>query len=150
MNRLLLSILPVMLGLPAFGWTQDLGAMGDMALVPKASAKSREDVMGGLIVNQTVSPQGHQFYRLFAQAMREKADSETRVFSVIEKPSRRFGSKILVMNGENKLFESALPFKDDKLAALSAQAVDAVVASVAAMLLETIVGPGSDLAASEI
>ena len=101
-------------------------------------------------MNQTFTRQGQDFYRLFTQGVQEQELLQTRLLSVVEKPSRRSGNRITVFSGQTLLFEGILPFKLEKLASFTTQVLDTVTANLAAMMLESSEMTGADMAPNEL
>lgn len=68
---------------------------------------SRE--VGGLVVGQTMTLAGRTFYDSFASAWNDK-DSDGRFsVSIIERPTARLGSQVIVDYGNRRLFQMFLP-----------------------------------------
>jgi len=109
-----------------------------------------EQGLTGVVVNQTFTRQGQDFYRLFTQGVQEQELLQTRLLSVVEKPSRRSGNRITVFSGQTLLFEGILPFKIEKLASFTTQVLDTVTANLAAMMLESTEMTGADMAPNEL
>ncbi|MGL4601216.1 MAG: CsgE family curli-type amyloid fiber assembly protein [Plesiomonas sp.] len=61
--------------------------------------------IAGLITNRTITPVGHDFYRLFS----EKWQASDHInLTVYEKPSARWGSIITIKNEQTVLFRTVL------------------------------------------
>ncbi|MGL5006575.1 MAG: curli production assembly/transport protein CsgE [Plesiomonas sp.] len=61
--------------------------------------------IAGLITNRTITPVGHDFYRLFS----EKWQASDHInLTIYEKPSARWGSIITIKNEQNTLFRTVL------------------------------------------
>lgn len=96
---------------------------------------SRGDGVSGLVVNQTVSASGQQFYRDFTEFWRDKADSESYILYIVEYPSRRSGNRIAVMYGLKNMFSSILPVKLNRVRELSEQAVEVIYANIVTLAM---------------
>jgi hypothetical protein len=123
------------------------------APTPKPPSRSQlldEQGLTGVVVNQTFTRQGQDFYRLFTQGVQEQELLQTRLLSVVEKPSRRSGNRITVFSGQTLLFEGILPFKIEKLASFTTQVLDSVTANLAAMIIESSEMTGADMAPNEL
>ena len=131
-------------------------ALAQQQAVPPAggaaarAAQLDESGLAGVVVNQTFTRFGQEFYRLFTQGLQDQAALQSRVLSIVEKPSRRLGNRITVLSGQTPVFDAILPFKQDKLAAFATQALDAVAANIAALMLESGALTGADLAPNEL
>ena len=146
MNRLRLTALPVLLlagGIAAAQQPIDASSI-------EQSSGAGDESLGGLVVNQTFTRYGDEFFRLFAMAMQERPDGQSVVLSVVERPLRRQGSRISIMLGQQSLYEVQMPFRRDRLPALSEAAVEKTVAGLALLQSDARAGSDIDLAATEI
>lgn len=84
----------------------------------------------GIVVNETFTSTGQEFYRRFTDFWREKSDFESYTLIIVERPSRRYGNKIFVNFNQKTLFSSNLPNKIDAIRALSADAVEKTYANI--------------------
>jgi len=126
--------------------TASLGAAAQDGAVRVLSS---EDVISGILVNQTVSQQGWEFYRSFAEAWREKPDGEKFTLEINERFSRRSGNLIWITNGPRRLFVGALPYKLDKVRPFAEQAADTSYANMLSLMLPLEGGPDLDLGRDE-
>ncbi len=99
------------------------------ARVGAASATS-DDI--GLVVNQTYTAGGLEFFRRFSDFWREKSDADRYTLTVLERPSRRFGNQVMVSLGQRPVYVAALPLKFDAIRSASLEAVEQVHASAVA------------------
>ena len=93
--------------------------------LPQSNTKNNDDGVNGLIVNMTHTADGINFYRSFLEFWREKPDSERYSLEIGERSSKRFGNQVWVMYGQKRVFTASLPYKLDKIKAVSEQAADA-------------------------
>lgn len=68
-----------------------------------------QDIDAGVVVNQTITLIGQDFYQNFVTAWREKPLSERYVISVHERPSARLGSQVWVEYANRRVFQTFLP-----------------------------------------
>lgn len=62
------------------------------------------DRIGGLVIDQTITPQGHEFYRAFVNAWREQGDGSHDNVIVYERPSIRSASLLWVEYRYRKIY----------------------------------------------
>ena len=84
----------------------------------------QKEIYGGVIVNQTVTVAGQDFYQHFVALWRDKPNSERYAVSVHERPSARWGSQVWVEYAQQRVFQAALPSMRASVQAVSEQAVD--------------------------
>ena len=112
--------------------------------------RNGNDVIAGLLVNQTVSALGLVFFREFADAWRDRPDAESYTLTIVEKPSRRLGNQILIMNGQQRVLVLALPIRYDRVAPLAGQAAEASYGNLISLAIPFLGGVDPDLGADEI
>ena len=139
--------------LPGFAVVVLVGLVGFSACAVAQEAPTRvlssEDTISGILVNQTVSQQGWEFYRSFADAWREKADAEKFTLEINERFSRRSGNLIWITNGPRRLFVGTLPFKMDRVRPFAEQAAETSYSNMLSLLLPLEGGPDLDLGRDE-
>lgn len=81
----------------------------------------RDDV-GGLVVGQTVTMNGHAFYDSFALAWNEKDEVGRFSVSVTERPTARLGSQIVITYGNRRMMQMLLPTNRSQIPAIAADA----------------------------
>ena len=72
-------------------------------------SKVLQDLYAGVVVNQTITMVGQDFYQNFVAAWRDKPLSERYTLSVYERPSARLGSQIWVEYANRRVFQTFLP-----------------------------------------
>jgi hypothetical protein len=82
--------------------------------------------LNGVVVANTITPAGHQFYRLFALAWREKPESETYSLSVVESRVRQRFTVVTLYYSNQSLYSAILPTRFPALQSLVDQSLDAV------------------------
>ena len=100
-----------------------------------ASIGSRSDEFG-IVVNQTFTLGGQEFYRRFTDFWREKSDFESYTLVITERPSRRFGNQVMVTFGQKVVFSGSLPVKADAIRAISGDAVERTYAVIISLSLK--------------
>jgi curli production assembly/transport component CsgE len=86
--------------------------------------KTREDTDSGVVVNQTMTVAGQDFYQYFMQAWREKEDSERHTLAVRERPSARWGSEVWIDYAQEQVFRGRLPSSRSVLQQLGNEAAE--------------------------
>ena len=99
-----------------------------------ALARQRSDEFG-IVVNQTFTQGGQEFYRRFSDFWREKSDFESYTLVIVERPSRRYGNQVAVSYGQKVVFAGSLPIKTDAIRALSGDAVEKAYANIISLSL---------------
>jgi hypothetical protein len=107
---------------PAIRLNRDLGEAADGIL--------------GLVVNQTISTNGYEFYRMFYLLWSEKPDSLKYSLNVQEKLSKQRGNQVIVYLGQKVIFSGVLPLKYEQLKELSTKAAEETQANLVMLLLE--------------
>ncbi|MBV5322362.1 MAG: hypothetical protein JZU60_00840 [Ilumatobacteraceae bacterium] len=143
MNAIKFSLIVFILG--TFG----LGSVGAQ-IPPQKNERNNDDGVNGLIVNMTITADGLNFYRSFLEAWREKPDSEKYSLEIGERSSKRFGNQVWVMYGQNRVFLANLPYKIDKIKAVSEQGADASYEAMIGLALGINNAKDLDLAGDEL
>jgi curli production assembly/transport component CsgE len=102
-----------------------LQATSDSANV---SGQQRTMEIEGLIVDQTLSKVGHDFYDLFYTQFEAPAGADDYVVTLIEKPGRGTSTLITISVNDNDLLELPLQPKADYVEAAVAEVIGTVVA----------------------
>jgi hypothetical protein len=84
------------------------------------------DGIAGMVINNMVTPNGHQFFQLFGLSWQERGDVEAYSLSLVEVTSRRRGSQVFIYAGNRLLFSGGLPFKSSQLKLVVDQALEAI------------------------
>lgn len=95
------------------------------------------DGISGLLINNMITPNGHQFFQLFTSNWLENPESENYSLTLIETTSRLRGSQIFIYSGTKLMFNSGLPYKSSQLRPVVDQAIDAINSSIVSMATET-------------
>jgi curli production assembly/transport component CsgE len=129
--------------LPAFA--QD-DTNSDRAL----NASVLQELYAGVVVDQTVTVVGHDFYQEFVALWREKDMSSRYAIAVIERPSARWGSQIWIEYAHRRVFQIFLPAARANVRAASAEAADAAFQNVVDAEVQRLLFRDPDLGADEI
>jgi hypothetical protein len=82
--------------------------------------------LSGVVVANIMTPAGHQFYRLFALAWRERPESERYSLAVVESRARQRFSVVSLYYANQSLHSAILPTRFPALQSLVDQSLDAV------------------------
>jgi len=95
------------------------------------------DGISGLLINNMITPNGHQFFQLFTNNWLENPESENYSLTFIETTSRLRGSQIFIYSGSRLMFSSSLPFKSSQLKPTVDQALEAISSGINSLATET-------------
>jgi len=96
------------------------------ALGKSTNPNAMTDGIAGMLINNMVTPNGHQFFQLFGLSWQESADVEAYSLSLVEVTSRRRGSQVFIYAGNRLLFSGGLPYKSSQLKLVVDQALEAI------------------------
>jgi curli production assembly/transport component CsgE len=88
--------------------------------------KILNDPYTGIVVNQTITVAGQDFFQYFIAAWRDKEMVDKFEISISERPSARFGSQIWINYGQRRIFQTFLPAARAAIKPISLAAADAV------------------------
>jgi curli production assembly/transport component CsgE len=94
------------------------------------------DGMMGVVVNQTLTPIGYEFYRIFSILWSEKPDSGDYSLNIKERLSKRYGNRVEVYLGQKLMYAAVLPFKYDGLHTLCEKAVEDTQTNIAGLIMQ--------------
>lgn len=120
-------------------WAQSAGA-------PKAA----QDPSSGVVLNQTVTVGGQDFFRHFSSAWRDSPLSERVIVVVREQPSARLGNLVWVEYSQKKVFQANLPPSREHIRKLGDDAASIVQEAVVNAEVEQATLVDIDLAKEEI
>jgi curli production assembly/transport component CsgE len=89
-----------------------------------------QDLDAGVVVNQTLTMVGQDFYQSFVAAWRDKPLSERYSVSVHEWPSARLGSQVWVEYANRRVFQTFLPPARARLRQAAQEAVEVVYQNI--------------------
>jgi len=104
----------------------------------------------GLVIDQTMTPLGHEFYRAFVNTWREQGNSSRYNISVHERPSMRTANLLWVEYRFRKVYSGfARAGRSRALEGMGANAAQIAYQRIAEIEAETLAN-GRDLASDEI
>lgn len=109
-----------------------------------------EELNEGMVLGQTVSVAGQDFYQRFVTLWRDKAISERYLLIVRERPSARTGSIVWIESSGRRLLQLSLPASRSLIARLSEQAVEDVWQRLTEAEIEARINGDDDLAKDEL
>jgi len=96
------------------------------ALGTATNPNAMTDGIAGMLINNMLTPNGHQFFQLFGLSWQESGDVEAYSLSLVEVTSRRRGSQVFIYAGNRLLFSGGLPLKSSQLKLVVDQALEAI------------------------
>jgi len=120
------------------------------ATVQAANDSAKAEVYGGIVVDQTITMIGQNFYQNFMALWREKEQIERFVLSIHERPSARQGSQIWIDFGDKRVFQAQLPSSRSRVRDLSQHAVELTYQQVIDADLQALLFRDIDLGPSEL
>jgi curli production assembly/transport component CsgE len=116
----------------------------------RAERSLQRDPYGGVVINETVTVAGQDFYQQFVAAWRDRDLSDRFSIVIHERPSARLGSQIWVEAAQRRLFQAFLPTARAAVKTLSEQAVDVAYQQVTEAEVERLLFRDADLGADEL
>lgn len=127
--------------------SETLNGPGEAA---KGARRLLEDPLIGVIVNRTMTVQGHDFYRYFASWWRQTDEEGRYTVSIHERPSARWGSEIWVQYRRDRVFHIFLPPARSRTKEISKLAVDIVYDNITQNELRRTLFQSEDLGPEEM
>lgn len=112
--------------------------------------QSVQDPFAGVVLNQTVTVIGQDFYRHFVTAWRDKPMSERYTVSIHERPTAQLGSQVWIEYAQRKVFQIALPPSRSQIRAISEQAVEATHEAIVSTDMQRMLFRDQDMGPDEI
>lgn len=109
-----------------------------------------QELYAGVIVDQTVTVAGHEFYQHFAALWRDKELANRYAISVYERPTARWGSQIWIEYAQRRVFQVFLPPGRANVRAVSEQAAEIAFQNVVDTEVQRLLFREPDLAPDEI
>ncbi len=108
-----------------------------------------EDSITGLVIDQTITPQGHEFFRAFVNAWSNQSGSTRYNVVVYERPAGRGANKLWVEYRYRKLYSAFVRMsKQSVLEGMATYAAQAVRQGIAAIQAEEMLN-SRDMASEE-
>ena len=108
-----------------------------------------EEAYGGVVVGQTVTVAGQDFYQYFVALWRDKPSNEKYSITVRERPSARLGNLVWVEYERQTLFQTLLPVSRSQIKPVSEQAVEIAWQRMIELDIERRLFSDADLAKDE-
>lgn len=108
-----------------------------------------DDPLSGIVINRTVTVQGHEFYRFFSNRWRGLNEANPFTLTIFERPSARWGSEIWVEYRGQRMYHAFLAPARSSTKKASEQAVDLVMENVNKSEIERLLTNNSDLGPEE-
>lgn len=102
-----------------------------------------------MVVGQTVTVPGQDFYQYFVARWRDQPSSERYMISVHERPSARLGNLVWVEYERMRLFQTILPVSRSQIRQVSEQAAELTWQRLIEFELERTLYNDADLAKDE-
>lgn len=83
-----------------------------------------QEQYGGLVMDETITVTGHDFYQYFVALWRDKPMNERFAVTVRERPSARWGNQVSIEYAQRRVFEAVLPPSSSNIKAVSERAVE--------------------------
>ena len=99
--------LSLLLACTAAAWAQDAEEEIDRGLLDESKLRSLEQA-SGFIVDRTLTNFGGEFVRSFSQAWRELPGTNEIDVTIVEKPSARYGSLVVVEHNNRPVVRAFL------------------------------------------
>ncbi|GGJ94165.1 curli production assembly/transport protein CsgE [Pseudomonas matsuisoli] len=112
-------------------------------------AKAEEDIIQGLVVDNTITRFGHDFYRHFTARLTDTTQMDFNLV-VLERPSARWGSLVWVEYERRVLYRQFLQPNNNQLMDAATAAADIVVENIARRRLEDLLQDNFDMERDEL
>ncbi len=144
-SLILLGMLSVGLPLAHAAPEQENGLKGQ-----DLNGRVLQELYAGVVVDQTITVAGHDFYQHFVALWRDKEMADRYEISVHERPSARWGNQIWIEYAQRRVFQVFLPGARGKIKAVSEMAVDVAYKNVIDTEVQRLLFREPDLGADEI
>lgn len=113
-------------------------------------SKPIKGLIQGVVVNQTITVIGQDFYRHFATAWADKEANERYNLTVREQPNARRGSLVWVEYAQKRVFSANLPHSRSQVQPLSEDAAQVAYDTIVEADVQRLLFQDRDLAPDEI
>ncbi len=117
---------------------------------PRLDRQMLERAYDGVVVNQTVTLVGHDFYTAFVAAWRDKPLSERYALTIGERPSPRLGSQVWVEFSRRRVYQTVLPPARARIGAIAEEAAEIAYQNVVQTEVQRLLFRDPDIGADEI
>jgi len=115
-----------------------------------AQAASALDQFDGIVIDQTMTRPGKEFYQLFSTGWHDQTLSERYTISVREQPSARFGSQIHIVFGSRRVFQGQLSPNRSQIKMLADAAINIAYKAVTEGEMQRLLFKDPDVGQDEI
>lgn len=127
------------------------GDNGHGTALPDAhAALSALDRFDGIVIDQTITRPGKEFYQLFAANWQDQPLADRYTISVREQPSARFGSQVYIVFGNRRIFQGQISPNRNQIRVLSEAAVGMAYRAVTEGEMQRLLFKDPDLGQDEI
>lgn len=119
---LALVALPGLGCLTAPAAAQDAGVLAPQHKPADLNRPIQSDPYDGVVVNETITLLGNDFYRSFVAAWRDKPLSDRYAITIRERPSVRWGTQVWVEFNRRRVYQSFLPPARARIPGIAEQA----------------------------
>jgi curli production assembly/transport component CsgE len=116
---------------------------------PSEPGTAANEILDGIIVNQTVTVAGQEFHTAFAALWSDKPGLSSGAISIRERPSASRGTTVEVQRANHVVFRATLPPARSQLRALAEQAVEVVYENAVSAQVQQFMLRDDDLAPDE-
>lgn len=109
-----------------------------------------QELYAGMVLDQTVTVVGHEFYQCFSALWHDKEKSERYAISVHERPSARLGSQLWIEFAQRRVFQTVLQATRANVKEISSEAADIAFQRVMDIEVQRLLSHDRDLAPDEI
>ncbi len=132
-------------------WLLLLSLLATVASAQNTAAPKKADPEDfGIVINQTLTLRGQEFYRRFTDFWRERSDFESYTLVIVELPNRRFGNRVVVYYKQGAVYVGNLPTRLDAIRDLSSEAAEKAYASIISLNLRVQGQTDPDMANEEL
>jgi curli production assembly/transport component CsgE len=133
---------------------EQASASGDeqagLVLLEKNKKLSALDQFEGIVIDQTFTRPGKEFYQIFTAHWQDQPLSERYTISVKEQPSARFGSQVYIVFGNRRIFQGQISPNRNQIRMLSEAAVGMAYKAVTEGEMQRLLFKDPDLGQDEI
>jgi curli production assembly/transport component CsgE len=144
------KLLAVVAGIIALLAAPVLPAQDNEVKEPEFNGRVLQELYAGVVVDQTVTVVGHEFYQHFAASWRDKEASGRYAITVVERPSARWGSQLWIEYAHRRVFQTFLPAARANIQAASTEAVELAFQNVVDTEVQRLLFRDPDIGADEI
>jgi Curli assembly protein CsgE len=110
------------------------------------SAAVQAPEYGGVVVDQTISGLGRQFYVKFSEGWHQLPDTDNYALVVKERPSPRGGTEIQVMSNDQMLMRQFLPRSHVAVTSMGLASAERVLDALKQLIVQAALSSQNDLA----